>query len=137
MPNMIRSDGGDGCSSYTLEWLDAHATDRIANDGCPSGDKDDQGPAGRLYQLCLLALQDFRRQQQNQRRAKSRLNALRECVGKLYLWGEPFGVGELDEALSQSDELRDSVSERLGYIRKLLLRSKPFNLQTGLTHILN
>lgn len=42
------------------------------------------------------------------------------------------GAGDLDEALRQSEELRDNVLERLGHIGKLLLRGKHFNLRLAL-----
>ena len=124
MHDIMKSGGDDGRNSYMLEWLDAHSSGPLANEGAPASNGVDHEFAGRLYQLCLRALHDFCHQQREQRSSKSRLNVLRECLGRFYLWGEPFGVGKLDKALKQSDELRDSVLERLGYIGKLLLRSK-------------
>ena len=123
MVDITKSDEGNGRNNYMLEWLDAHASGPLANDEAPASDGVDQEFTGRLYQLCLRALQDFYHQQRDQCNSKSRLNALRECLGRFYLWGEPFGVGKLDKALRQSDELRNSVVERLVYIGKLL-RSK-------------
>ena len=137
MDDITKSDGGDSRNNYMLEWLDAHASGPLANEGTPAGDEVDQQFAGRLYQLCLRALQDFYHQQRDQSTPKSRLNALRECLGRFYLWGEPFSVGKLDKALTQSDELRDSVLERLGYIGKLLLRSKLLSCKQASTHIPN
>lgn len=42
------------------------------------------------------------------------------------------GAGDLDGALRQSEELKDSVLERLGHIGKLLLHGKLFNVRLGL-----
>lgn len=42
------------------------------------------------------------------------------------------GAGDLDEALRQSEELKDDVLERLGHIGKLLLRGKHFNIRLRL-----
>ena len=117
-------------SIHMLQWLDAHSSGPTAYDETPAGGEDDQGSADRLYQLCLRALQDCHHQERDQRRSSSRSIALRECLGRFYLWGEPFGAGELDITLRQSDELRDNVLERLVQIGKLLLRSKPFSRQT-------
>lgn len=136
MCDLIQNDGG-GCSRHIVEWLDAQPFGPTANDGASTDGEDDQGFINRLYQLCVHTLQDFCRQQRNQRSSKSFYHALRECLGRLYLWGEPFGVGELDQALEQSDELRDSVIERLGHIGKLLLRSKTLNPQMGFADIPN
>ena len=121
------SNGGRGRSNYILQWLDAHTSGPIANYEIPAGGEENQSSADRLYQVCLRALQDCHHQERDQRRSSSRSIALRECLGRFYLWGEPFGAGELDIALRQSDELRDNVLERLGHIGKLLLRSKPFS----------
>lgn len=137
MHDLIQTDGGDGCSRHILEWIDAQPLGPRVTGGASTGGEDDQGFTNRLYQLCLHTLQDFCCQQRNQRSSKSCYHALRECLGRLYLWGEPFGVGELDKALEQSDELRDSVIERLGHIGKLLLRSKTLNLQMGFADIPN
>ena len=127
MNDIVHQRGGDGHSDYLLRWLDTGACGPIANVETPAGGEDDQGFAARLYQLCLQALQAFYRQERDRHSSKSGLNILRECLGRLYLWGEPFGVGELDRALEQSDELRNNVLERLGHIGKLLLRGKPFS----------
>ena len=137
MDDITKSDGGDGRNNYMLEWLNAQSSVPLANAGAPASNGVDQEFAGCLYQLCLRALQDFCHQQRDQRTSKSRLDALRECLGRFYLWGEPFGVGKLDKALRQSDELRDSVLERLGYIGKLLLRSKSLSCKQASTHIPN
>lgn len=122
MNDIIHQRGGDGRSGYLLRWLDTDASGPIANVETPAGGEDDQGFAARLYQLCLRALQDFYRQERDKHSSKSGSIVLRECLGRLYLWGEPFGVGELDRALEQSNELRDNVLERLGHIGELLLR---------------
>ena len=122
MSNIVQSSEDDGRNDYMQQWLDAHASAPIAND-VPSRDtKDKEGFVGRLYGLCLRELRDFHHQQRGI--SKSRSNVLRECLGRLYLWGEPFGSGDLDKALGQSDELRDNVLESLVHIGKLLLRSK-------------
>lgn len=132
MYDIISKNGGDGRSDYLLKWLDAGASGPTANDGIPAGDEDEQGFAARLHQLCLRALQDFNSQERDKHSSGSCSVVLRECLGRLYLWGEPFGVGELDRALEQSDELKDNVLERLSHIGKLVLRGKPFSRRVRL-----
>ena len=112
MPDIVKSNEDDGRNDYILQWLDAF-------DG---EDEDEQGFVGRLYGLCLRELQDFRRQQRDI--SKSRSIVLKECLGRLYLWGEPFGGGDLGKALGQFDELGDVVLEHLVHIGEILLRSK-------------
>ena len=124
MPDIVKCNGDDGRSDYILQWLDASGP--AVNHVAPADNEDNQGLAGRLYQLCLHAMEKFYRQHQHQPSSKLRSNLVRECLGRFYLWGEPFGVGRLDKAFRQSDELRDSVLERLEHIGKLLLRSKLF-----------
>ena len=132
MNDIIHQRRGDGRSDSLLRWLDTDASGPFANVGTPTGGEDDQGFAARLYQLCLRALQDFYRQERDKDSSRSGSIVLRECLGRLYLWAEPFGVGELDRALEQSNELRDDVLERLSHIGKLLLRGKPFSRQIRL-----
>ena len=122
MPDIVKRNGDDG---RILQWLDTHPSGPAINGVAPADSEDDQGFVDRLYQLCLHALKRFYRQHQPSS------NLVRECLGRLYLWGEAFGVGGLDKALRQSDELRDSVLERLGHIGKLLLRSKSFERPQG------
>ncbi len=136
MKTLTDTDGFKGRSDYLLQWLDADAdadaiadadvdaSQSIANDGKPAEGEDDQGFGARLYHLCLRALQEFYIQKREKRTSRSRSAGLRECLGRLYLWGESFGNGELDRALEESDELRESVLERLSHIGKLLLRGK-------------
>ena len=123
--------GGDGHNDYILQWLDAHTSRAIVDDESLTGDEDDQGCGHRLYQLCLRALQDLYRQERDQCSSSSRRFVLGEYLGRLHLWGEPFSAGELDKALRQSDELRDSVLERLFHIGKLLLHGNSFGRRMG------
>lgn len=122
MTDILKSNDNDGRSNYMLQWLDAHDSGPIANDAPHLDTEDEQGFVGHLYGFCFRELQDFHRRQRDI--PKSRSIVLRECLGRLYLWGEPFGSGDLDKALGQSDELRYGVLERLVYIGKVLLRSK-------------
>lgn len=85
MPDTVKSNECDGRSSYMLQWLNAHASGPIANDGPPAGGEDEQEFAGHLYQLCLRALHDFYRRERDQSSSSSRSNALRERLGRLYL----------------------------------------------------
>lgn len=47
-----------------------------------------------------------------------------EGLGKFYLWGESFQEGTLDNALEQSEELREDVLKLICRIANILTRSK-------------
>lgn len=123
--------GGSGRSDYVLQWLGGPTPGPTENDENPAIGQEEQGFAGRLYQICFRALQSFHRKERDQRSSSLRTTVLREYLGKFYLWGEPFGIGELEKALEQSDELRETVLDRLCHIGKLLLRGKLFKLSKG------
>ena len=137
MSGIVKSSADDGQSNYIQQWLDENASGPAANDETLADKEDDQGFAGRLYRLCLRAMRSFYYIQQHEPSTELRSNLVRECLGRFYLWGEPFGIGGLDKALRQSDELRDCVLERLGHIGELLLRSKSMNLGKGFAQIRN
>lgn len=118
---------GNGDNDYLLQWLDANASGPIANDGIAAGSEDSQGFAARLYQLCLHALQDFYISPgTGQTQLQVTFSCPERVSWKIIPVGRILGIGELDRALDQSDELRDDLLERLGHIGKLLLRGKLF-----------
>lgn len=137
MQDLTSKNGLDARSDYLLQWLDGDTdapsddSQLIANGGTPAGGEDDQGFAARLYRLCLHALRRVYIQERGKHTFGSPSNGLRECLGRLYLWGEYFGKGELDKALEESDDLKESVLERLGHIGKLLLRGKTYTRCTN------
>ena len=51
------------------------------------------------------------------------VNALKEVLGNLHLFSVGFQEGELTRALSQSDELRDSILEIVSDISQSILNS--------------
>lgn len=130
MQEITDRNGLEARSDYLLQWLDAGVgvddTRSFAHNGASARDEDVQGFAARLYQLCLHALQDLYIREREKRKFGSQTTGLRECLGRLYLWGESFERGELDRALEESDEVRESVLERLGHIGELLLRGKTY-----------
>lgn len=75
----------------------------------------------RLYSLCLELLRFLSRQNICKPHGKALTPDLKEEVGRLYLWGEVFGNGELDRALDYSDDVRKSVLRSLGDIGKSVL----------------
>ena len=79
------------------------------------------GLAMKLYCMCLDIIQGIC-QQRSSIRGPTEL--LREELGKLYLWGESFGPGQLDKALNHAEDLRTVVIKALQQIGKLLLYSE-------------
>ena len=106
-------------SSVQLQrWLDSSTTTKRSG----RGDEYSEGFAERLYHLCLGTLREICRHEMESPSSTLDNLKLKEEVAKLYLWGESFGPGELDEALQHLDDLREDVLELLGQIGKLLLR---------------
>ena len=120
----------DECSSkdsttsgdYTLQWLDANASDNETRRALLTEEESDQGLASSLFQQCVHALRDFQKEEHEKCPSTSRKDSLRESIGTLRLWGDTFGAGELDKALDQSDELKESVLEQFVNIGRLLLQ---------------
>ena len=122
-----------GRADYIQKWLDPENLTPIAADdgsGCTAADVEpdhnehNQGLAIRLYQLSRQGLQQLCRQEEHIPRLNSSQFALREELGKLYLWGEAFENGKLDKALEQSEDLSDTVLEFLCAIGNIIIRGK-------------
>ena len=85
-------------------------------------DRED-GFASQFYSTCLQGFQQLCRQEQVYAPgAQSYL--LKEELGKLYLWGEGFSPGNLDKALDEYEEIRDSVLGLLVNLAELVIRGK-------------
>ena len=122
-----------GRADYIQEWLDAESSTPIALDedfGFTAAniesdhDNHNQGLATRLYRLGRQGLQNLCRQKRNIPQLDSSQSALREELGKLYLWGEAFENGDLDKALEQSEDLRNTVLEFLCAIGDSIIRGE-------------
>ena len=122
-----------GRADYTQKWLNAKDLTPIAVDdesGCTAADVEpdhnehNQGLATRLYQLSRQGLQQLCRQEEYIPRLNLSQSALKEELGRLYLWGEAFENGKLDKALEQSEDLRDTVLEFLCAIGDIIVRGK-------------
>lgn len=132
-----------GRADYIEEWLDAGSSTPIAFDEEfeftaadvePDHDKYNQGLATRLYRLGRHGLQQLCRQKKTTPGLDRSQSALREELGKLYLWGEAFENGNLDKALEQSEDLRDTVLEFLCAIGDSIIQGKRFeNTATNVT----
>ncbi len=102
--------------SYTQEWLksSASAEGARARSRCENEDE----LATRLYQQCIIIMKGLCRQSYRQ---GPTFSLWQNAIGSLYLWGEPFQNGKLDTALSQSDDLRNTILDLLGDIGDMLL----------------
>ena len=89
------------------------------NETLSANDDEEQDFAARLYSVCLHLLRVLCRK-------RPTVSALKEELGKLYLWGEAFKNGKLDQALQYSDDVLVNVLDSLGEIGELLL--------TGMVH---
>lgn len=110
---------------YTQKWLDTSCSGLASPDESSVNFEEDQGFAARLYWACLRVLGHLCGQAKDRLSSTLRPLLLKEELGKLYLWGESFGLGELDDALDHADDLRNIVLNLLGDVGRSLLRGKP------------
>ena len=100
-------------ASYTDQWINDSFTIPSPREAL-STDIDEDGFATRFHKTCIRVLKLVTESipggalfGKNDARAAS----MKEELGRLYLWGESFESQDLDEALDQSDEVRDNVLE--------------------------
>ena len=110
--------------SYVEQWRKASSNIIAATDEISSKIENDQGIAARLYMTCLQVLRVICLKGTKSMPLESRLKALKEELGKLYLWGQPFRREELDYILEQSEDLRASVFALLSGIGTSILQGK-------------
>ena len=113
-----------GHGDYLQQWLESDTSDGIEERGTSAENENHQGFAARLYHLCLYALKYIQKEEHVKSSGSHRSVSFRECLVALYLWGDSFSTGELDKALDQSDDMKESVLEQLARIGKLVLRGK-------------
>ena len=111
-------------NKYMLHWLHDGPSQTENIETAPSEDEDEAGLAARLYRACLHVMRYVHRRECSKSSPQLGTTSLENCLSKLFLWGDEFGVGDLDKALDQSDELRESVLEQLLCVGGLLLRGK-------------
>ena len=124
----ISEAGGDDGRQFMLQqWLDTNEPISADFARTCAGERSidrEEGFASRFYSTCLRGFQKLCRQEQKVYAPGSRSYLLKEELGKLYLWGESFGPGELDKALGESEELRDNVLDLLANFGELVIRGK-------------
>lgn len=72
--------------------------------------------ATRFYAACLRVFRMFLHyipRIPHLQKDVTEIAKIKENFGRLFLWGEGFQDGDLDKALEQSDEIRDSVLKLL------------------------
>ena len=90
------------------------------------GDGDELGFVERLFRTCLHLFEEIWLELSALSPSPrcTRDGYLVEGLGKFYLWGESFKEGTLDNALEQSEELREDVLKLICRIGSILTRSK-------------
>ncbi|KAL6720532.1 hypothetical protein ACLMJK_002456 [Lecanora helva] len=118
MSGLLHKDRTNSQDGYMIQWLKDHSFGTKNYEEAPNEDEGNQCLAARLYHFCLRSLQYvYRRERSHGRRDPK---CFEDCLGRFYLWGESFEHGELEEALQQSDDLRNSVLEQLIQVGELL-----------------
>ena len=123
----ISVNDGDDHKALMQQWIDTHESTSVDYARTRAGERGiecEEGFVSRFYGTCLQEFRHLCRQGQRGYAPGPRSYLLKEELGKLYLWGEMFGPGELDKALSVSEELRDSVLDLLVNLGELVLCGK-------------
>ena len=103
-------------ANLTQDWVQRHRS-RTTGD---NNDETHRGIASRLYLLCLALLRRIFLQRTPSKKGS---NALREELGKFYLWGDELADGKLDEALEYSEDMQNEVLDSLRSVGRSLLRA--------------
>ena len=103
--------------NLTQDWVQRHRS----NSQDDEDDESHRGLASRLYLLCLGLLRQ--RVFLQQKSSKKGSNALREELGKFYLWGNELADGKLDQALGYSEDIESEVLDLLRNVGRSLLQA--------------
>ena len=118
----------DSRNALTQQWLVDNASGIPSSRPVRVEEIEDEGFAARLYTRCLYVFRYLCGLKAKTASGIMRSLALREELGKLYLWGQTFAAGEFDRALEQADDLRETVLKLLGDIGQLVLRGESFSM---------
>lgn len=104
------------------EWIDGNQVRSAAHTG------DDVGFVETFYEACLNVFQHLWEHiigSETPFNSKQK-TILRESLGRMVLWSDSLGHGQLDSILERSDNLRESVLECLVGIAEIIVKSKSF-----------
>jgi hypothetical protein len=106
-----------------VEWIDGSTVYR-------SGDAEDEGAAAgfawTLYDLDLKLLTRLIPIASRDLPTISRkdINTLKQSLGNLFLWGDGFRDGMLENVMEESDDLKETLVDLLVRIARLLISSE-------------
>ena len=102
--------------SLTLDWVRRHRSNNSDDDN----EEAHRGLASSLYLLCLALLRQIFLQRKSSKKGS---NALREELGKFYLWGHELADRKLDRALEYSKDIKSEVLDSLSSVGRAVLRA--------------
>ena len=106
----------------TQEWIDGTSIQRASKP--ESRDIGDVSIAQELFDACVGVLfAMWPKIKSSNYLERYEINVLKEVLGNLHLFSVSFQEGKLTRAMSQSDELRDSVLEIVSDISQSVLNS--------------
>lgn len=111
-------------NAFLREWIDGATIQKLGGD-CDSEDGTgvETGFAWNLYDNTLKLL-SILVPVNSPKVSKKDARSLRELVGKLFLWGDGFRDGRLENVLHESDDLKETVVGELTRIGNILISSK-------------
>lgn len=112
-------------NAYLKEWIDGATIQKISGncDGEEAAETVDTGFAWALYDH-ILKLLSILVTLDSPKLSKKDARSLKDLVGKLFLWGDGFREGNLENILDCADDLRETVVGLLAGIGNILTTSK-------------
>lgn len=130
---MATTEGHNGRVRFLEQWIDGTAVESSLSEQ-QGYDVAASGFTWNLYENCLKLLKEIIQVSERIKQPellpvselKSRstnfeVTSLKECLSRLFLWGEGFSGGQLDKIIQRSDALKETVLQFVAAIAKILL----------------
>jgi len=114
------------CSELHLleQWIDGTSLESRLSEN-EGWDVTASGFGWHIYQTCLKLLKKIIQTTQNTGGPTGiESRPLKDCLSRLFLWGEGFGGGQLDKIIQRSDALKSTILQFIAAISKILLDSE-------------
>lgn len=127
MAEASKSVGDQQTLRFLEEWLDGSTIQSFAQPKDPKKEAAGSGFVRLLYETVLAFFSRLVSYTPRTKDCAVWTKTLKADVGSLYLWGECYEGGELDQILADSDDLRNIILELLAtlgvYLQKGMTRS--------------
>ncbi|TVY76035.1 hypothetical protein LSUE1_G007787 [Lachnellula suecica] len=115
---VVVGEGRKGGVRLLEQWIDGTSVESTFSEQ-EGYDVTASGFAWHLYESCLKLLNNIIRLDGQTTNLETK--PLKECLSRLFLWGEGFGGGQLDTVIQRSDALKSTILQFIAAIAKILL----------------